>query len=127
MSTRLQLSPHFTIEEFDCKDGIHVPPASIEPVRFLCTSVLEPLRNAFGIVTIQSGYRTPHENGLVGGAIDSQHLYDLHPATPAADLTCHTGTPRQWYDWLTQRIHAGGIGWYVSHVHVDLRAMQARW
>ena len=127
MPTRLLLSPHFSIEEFDCHDGMHVPQPAIAPLRFLAVEVLEPLRNAFGVVTITSGYRTPHENGLAGGAVDSCHLYDTHPTTPAVDFTCHTGTPRQWYDWLTQRIHAGGIGWYASHVHVDLRQTQARW
>lgn len=127
MPSRLQLSPHFSVEEFDCHDGIHVPTPAIEPLRFLCTEVLEPLRNAFGVVLIASGYRTPHENGLVGGAPDSCHLYDSRPHTPAADVICATGTPRDWYNWLTQRIQAGGIGWYRDHAHVDLRATAARW
>ena len=127
MSTRLQLTPHFAIEEFDCHDGVHVPDAALEPLKFLCREVLEPLRSAFGAVTIQSGYRTPHENGMVGGAPDSRHLYDKTPATPAVDFTCAQGNTKAWYAWLLQRIHAGGIGFYMDHVHVDLRSVQARW
>lgn len=127
MSTRLRLSPHFVIEEFDCHDGTHTPEPAIVSLRFLVVQVLEPMRSAFGAVSIESGYRTPHENGLVGGALESRHLYDVTPHTPAVDFTCATGTTRDWYEWLRARVTQGGLGYYRDHVHVDLRATKARW
>ena len=127
MTSRLQLSPHFTIEEFDCHDGIHVPPEAIDALHFLVHHVLEPIRNAFGVVTIESGYRTPHENGMVGGALDSHHLYDQWPATPAVDFVCATGMPRDWYNHLVAALSAGGVGYYRDHTHVDLRSTKTRW
>lgn len=127
MPTRLQLGPHFDVEEFDCHDGTQLPLNAQPALGYLVAHILEPLRSAFGAVHIVSGYRTPHENGMVGGAPDSRHLYDTHPSTPAVDLTCENGTTRDWYNWLARQLIAGGLGYYTSHVHVDLRSTAARW
>ena len=50
----------------------------------LCKYVLEPLREAAGIpIKVNSGYRCPEVNTLVGGVKNSQHLKGQ-----AADITC---------------------------------------
>ena len=66
-----QLSAHFRVEEFACRDGsdaILVAPRLV--------MVLESIRTHFGsAVVINSGYRTPQYNAKEGGAAHSQHCY----------------------------------------------------
>ena len=48
----------------------------------LCVHVLEPLRRAFGVIRITSGFRSRLLNQAVGGVATSQHLLgeaaDIH-------------------------------------------------
>ena len=39
----------------------------------LCTNVLQPVRDAFGLVSITSGYRSPELNTAIGGSKTSDH------------------------------------------------------
>lgn len=102
------LSPHFSREEFRCRDGSAANPHP------LLIAALERLRAETGghPITIVSGYRSPAWNKRVGGATRSQHLLNR-----AADL--RSGVAR-----LSQAQDAGftGIGlcngWVV---HVDVR------
>jgi len=41
----------------------------------LCTKVLQPLRDYIGPINVNSGYRCPELNYVLGGAKNSQHLY----------------------------------------------------
>lgn len=102
------LSPHFNRAEFDCHDGqiAHPDPAliaALERLRTICGN--KPCR-------IVSGYRDPAYNRSIGGAYNSQHLYNR-----AADL-------EEGYATVGQAEQAGftGIGdcgpWAV---HVDVR------
>lgn len=127
MASRLQLGPHFAIEEFDCHSGALVPGSAIDALTFLVRNTLEPLRSAFGAIHIDSGYRTPAQNGLVGGAIDSRHLYDAFPHTPAVDFHSDSSSTRDLLRWLSVRLSAAGLGYYTTHIHLDLRTQKARW
>lgn len=73
-----------------------------------------------------SGYRTRAWNTKVGGAADSYHIYLQHRKGAAADVTCASGHPGEWYA-LLNRAGAPGLGRYLDHVHVDNRAGHARW
>lgn len=44
-------------------------------LRYLCEQFLQPLRNEFGPIHINSGFRCQRLNELVGGASDSWHTY----------------------------------------------------
>ncbi len=122
-----RVSPHFTWGEFyDRRRQLPPPMPSRRAVRRLALVALEPLRHEFGPVLINSGYRTTATNRLVGGAPGSHHLYHLHPDSPAADVRCLFGTPREWHR-LLDRLGVGGLGLYSTHVHVDLRSGRARW
>lgn len=76
----MQLSQHFTLEEFTKSQtgerlGIdNLPGAAVlDSIMVLCARVLEPVREHFGPVYINSGYRGPELNKAVGGASASQH------------------------------------------------------
>lgn len=128
-------SPNFSYSEFDCHDGRKVPRQSYVAVDHLCQNYLEPLRAKFGAVHITSGYRPSDYNRRIGGAIYSQHIYDLggrNYKSVAADIVCRTGTPDQWGAFLDAR-GAGGIGIYPGSgfTHCDNRQLAgnatARW
>lgn len=127
-----QITPHFRVAEFNCHDGTPVPSAAHAAVKDLCERYLEPLRSRFGKCTVISGHRHKAYNARIGGAPKSQHVYDAHPASVAADVRFEKGTPQEWYDAADKLALAnghGGIGKYVDSVfvHVDNRAGQARW
>jgi uncharacterized protein YcbK (DUF882 family) len=95
MATRKRLSPHFTVEEFDCRDGTKVQPRDYNGLEYLCRIYLEPLRKKYGPVHINSGYRTRAYNASIGGAKNSYHVYTEHDGNDqACDFTCARGTPR---------------------------------
>ena len=75
------LSEHFSLPEFvvsqtAIRKGIdNTPPSeAIINLQQLCIHVLEPIRNALGVVHISSGYRCPELNEAIGGAKTSQHV-----------------------------------------------------
>lgn len=137
----VQLSEHFLLSEFHCKDGTPVPPAAIEGLKELCHWWLEPLRDEFGPVAVYSGYRTDTWNAKVGGEDNSYHLYHrdrtimnysgtrvLRPV--AADVRPRRGDIESIGSWCRRRRssspnlaekHRGGIGVYVhlGFVHLD--------
>jgi uncharacterized protein YcbK (DUF882 family) len=124
----LRLSPHFQWSEFWQHGGIEPPAELYAAYVQLCRLYLEPVRLAFGVTTIASGFRTPAHNREVGGAPASLHMGRREtPPAAAADFYCRSGTPRQWYEAL-QRLSPGGLGLYTTHVHVDnRRGPVARW
>ena len=76
----MQLTQHFSIEELTKSQtgdrlGIdNVPGAdALDCLKVLCEQVLEPLREHYGPIFINSGYRCPELNKAVGGAGTSQH------------------------------------------------------
>lgn len=104
----MRLSPHFTSEEFDSRDGT---PALMDRTLI---AVLENLRDIAGgrPMKIVSGYRSASDNRRVGGATRSQHLVGR-----AADIPAGYATP-------AQAIEAGATGVGASGpwaTHVDVR------
>lgn len=132
-NTRHKLSEHFIIEEFDCNDGTKCGSREYDGLEYLCKTFLEPLRDAYGTVTINSGFRTPNYNAQVGGEPNSFHIYTAHDGDDqAADITCAKGTPSQWHSKLNsirqnKRGGKGGLGLYSTFVHVDIRDYKADW
>ena len=78
----MKLSNNFRLGEFTRSDtakrlGIENECSSVEQVlnlAYLCHMVLQPLRDKFGPIRINSGYRCPELNGAVGGVKNSQHM-----------------------------------------------------
>ena len=137
--TRHRLSPHFVIEEFDCRDGTHVPDALVTAYFHLCTYWLEPLRLEFGPVHVISGFRTVAHNKAVGGAVHSVHLGRTplpsrparsQTAAAAADVVCRRAGQERVRRWAQRHVVAGdglgelgrgGIGSYpgAGFTHLD--------
>jgi zinc D-Ala-D-Ala carboxypeptidase len=78
----MKITENFTLEEF-CKSDLAIrkgisntPDIRItESLTNLITYVLQPLRNRLKLpITINSGYRSPELNDLVGGSKTSQHM-----------------------------------------------------
>lgn len=136
--TRLRLSPHFTIEEFDCRDGTRVPLAAIPALRELCEHVLEPMRKKYGPCRVLSGHRHEAYNRSIGGATFSQHIYDQSPTSVAADVRFAKGSVYSWArgarwrfstKWRFRKNRRGGVGEYraAGFLHVDTGPRRNWW
>jgi uncharacterized protein YcbK (DUF882 family) len=133
MATRKRLSKHFTVEEFDCHNGVKVQRRDYNGLEVLCRVYLEPLRKKYGPCKVMSGYRTRAYNRKIGGASRSFHVYTEHDGNDqAVDVIFARGTPRQWHstaNWIRRhkRGGRGGLGLYGSFIHIDLRDYKSDW
>jgi Uncharacterized protein conserved in bacteria len=94
----------------------------IENLKYLCEKILEPLRQHFGVIRINSGFRCPRLNQRIGGVGNSQHQFG-----EAADIRCsNKDIARKYfnfiavhciYDQLLFEYNRCGIFW----IHVSLR------
>ncbi len=121
------LTEHFEIEEFACKDGTEVPEKYMKNLVKLVAN-LEVIRSHLeSPLYIMSGYRTPNHNKMVGGAVQSQHLF-----AKAADIKSTSADPTFVYNLIEELIQdghvsEGGLGLYSTFVHFDIRKNKARW
>jgi hypothetical protein len=84
----MNLSANFTLKELTKSDtatrlGLDNTPddEALENLKTLCEMVLQPVRDNFGRVTVNSGYRSPESNAAVGGSKTSDHCKGM-----AADI-----------------------------------------
>ena len=129
-----RLSAHFRASEFYCNDGSPCPITSRPGMVALCVVFLEPLRAKFGACFVLSGYRHTLYNAAIGGARESQHIYEQTFESVAADLRFQKGSPALWAAEAkrlrTSRNNGkGGVGRYdrSGFVHVDNRTWKADW
>lgn len=132
----MQLSPHFTLAMLTrsmvaTRRGIpnDPPPEVVERLRALAQNVLEPIRVRFGGVIINSGYRSPKLNRIIGGSPRSQHIRG-----EAADIEVPGQTNLALAQWIATNLdfdqvilegYTPGVpssGW----VHVSWRARGRR-
>jgi hypothetical protein len=76
----MKLSENFTLKELTKSDtairkGISNEPNAdqIERLKVLCETILQPVRDKFGPVTVTSGFRSPELCQAIGSSINSQH------------------------------------------------------
>lgn len=118
------LSQHFKVSEFACRDG-----TDMILIDAALVDVLEDIRASCGNkpISVNSGYRTAAYNAKIGGATNSYHMKGQ-----AADITiagvdtlsiCKAAEKA-----LAARSMQGGIGRYVGQnfVHVDTRTTRSR-
>jgi uncharacterized protein YcbK (DUF882 family) len=122
----VNLTTHFHVSEFACRDGTPVPEEYFDNLTRLCHR-LETLRGQLGKpIIILSGYRTPSWNRHKG-VEHSQHL-----TASAADIRVKDVPPRDVRFCILRLIDAGrmsdgGLGLYeasnsrrLGWVHVDI-------
>lgn len=114
------LTEHFKVKEFACKDGTDTIFISQKLV-LLCECLRARINKP---LFVNSAYRTEAYNKEVGGAEFSQHLYGA-----AVDLKTPAG-------WTPEKMAAiarknmtdwGGVGIYDWGIHVDVRKEKADW
>ena len=114
-----QLTPHFKVREFACKDGSDTIliddslPGKLEQIRVY----------AGDAVRITSAYRTADYNRRIGGSANSQHIRGT-----AADIVTSGRSPAD-VARFAQAIGCGGVGLYTAQrfVHVDTRSGKSYW
>lgn len=128
MPASFQLSPHFTLQELTFSEvalrkGIDNTPtdAIFNNLARLCALALEPARLILGVpLHINSGYRSPRINALVGGAINSAHMRglaaDIVPMGPAL-RNCFDALRTNLRGWDQLIIEAG------TWIHVSIADM----
>ena len=84
-----RLSKHFQLDEFLNADKYPDNKPTMQHVvnmTYGCLMLLEPARQVVGPILINSGFRNPRVNALVGGVRNSQHLSgqaaDIRPKDP---------------------------------------------
>ena len=124
-----KLSEHFSLNEMIYSEtaanhNIDNMPneTEIENLKNLCKKILEPLRQHFGVIRINSGFRCPLLNQRVGGVGNSQHQFGQ-----AADIRCcNKDIARKYFDFIAAHFiydqllfeyNRYGIYW----IHVSLR------
>ena len=123
----MNLSPHFTLEELErSQTAVRHGIANIAGVREiaaltdLCINILEPLRTLVGkSINIQSGFRNPTVNSLVGGSVTSQHKKGQ-----AADINVEGFTPSELFELIRNSTlpYDQLIDEFNSWVHVSYKA-----
>lgn len=109
-----KLSENFSVKEFRSRDG-----ADEILIDEKLVSLLQKIRDKFGVVNISSAYRTKNYNKKVGGVSNSQHIYGL-----AADITISDNSRLEEAARFAEKIGFTGIGLdikYQKFIHVDTR------
>jgi uncharacterized protein YcbK (DUF882 family) len=131
--TNNAISKNFKATEFFCHDGSAAPTKARPAMQALCKTFLEPMRTKFGTAYVLSGYRHELYNASIGGARQSQHIYEQTVEAVAADMRFAKGTPAQWAAFArglrAKQGNRGGVGRYdkSGFVHVDNRDYKADW
>ena len=124
-----KLSEHFSLYEMIYSETAvshHIDnmpnETETENLKYLCEKILEPLRQHFGVVRINSGFRCPKLNQRIGGVGNSQHQFGQ-----AADIRCsNKDIARKYFDFITNHCQydqllfeyrRGGSFW----IHVSLK------
>lgn len=111
------ITTHFKVKEFACKDG--------SPIIFVdayMVDILELLRNELkSPIIITSGYRTPNHNTKVGGAKYSYHMRGM-----AVDIRVNGKSPKKVEKALDNIVPNCGIIVYNNWVHFDTRTKKYR-
>ena len=102
----MQLSHNFSLRELTKsqtaeRKGISNEPSEehIENLKLLCTKILQPIRDEFGIVSVSSGYRSPDLCVALGSKSTSQHARGQ-----AADFECYGIDNNKLFEWATKNL-----------------------
>ena len=124
----MQLTKNFSKSEFDCKCGCEMPQKLIPNVQKLANQ-LQVIRDRVNVpIKINSAYRCPEHNAMVGGVKTSMHLH-----AKASDIVIKGYSNDDVADLIEELIASGdilqgGLGRYNTFTHYDIRrGNKARW
>ena len=102
----MKLSQNFSLRELTKsqtaeRKGISNEPTEehIENLKLLCTKILQPIRDEWGVVSISSGYRSQALCEAIGSKITSQHARGQ-----AADFECYGIDNNKLFEWATKNV-----------------------
>jgi len=104
----MKLSNNFTLKEmtrtmydqFQEGNRKAVTPTILNTLKALCTTILQPIRDHFGlIIDVSSGFRYGPLNQEVGGDDVSQHLYGEAADFSVRGLDCNQGSDAV-FQWI---------------------------
>jgi len=102
----IRLSEDFTLQELtrsmtaSLRGLNNTPtPRAFANLQTLVRQILQPARNALGLLTISSGYRSPEVNRIVGGVSNSDHTLGY-----AADVIPADGDTRRFAEWVVRNV-----------------------
>lgn len=116
--TKTQITTSFCSTEFDCK--CKLPGCTKTLINLEHVDKLQDLRNKWGSIQINSGYRCAEHNKAIGGEKNSQHMLGN-----ATDINVLSKAPKDVQNALKD--WSGGLGSYVTFTHIDSRGSKARW
>ena len=123
----MKLSKNFSKSEFECRCGCEMPKEVLNNVQKLANQ-LQIIRNKVNVpITINSAYRCPKHNSIIGGSKSSQHLQGK-----ASDIVIEGYSNDDVADLIEELIASGdilqgGLGRYNTFTHYDIRKTKARW
>jgi uncharacterized protein YcbK (DUF882 family) len=123
----MKLTKNFSKSEFECRCGCEMPKDVLNNVQKLANQ-LQIIRNKVNVpITINSAYRCPKHNFIIGGAKSSQHLQGK-----ASDIVIDGYSNDDVANLIEELIASGdilqgGLGRYNSFTHYDIRKTKARW
>ena len=117
---------NFDPREFRCKCCETI--GNVHTARHLAWS-LQSIRNIVGPLKINSGYRCPKYNELVGGSKNSQHLESAAADIVSANNRVSSIALQDTILGMMEHnsIPNGGLGRYDTFTHYDIRLSPARW
>ena len=102
----MKLSQNFSLRELTKsqtaeRKGISNEPTEehIENLKLLCTKILQPIRDEWGVVSISSGYRSQALCEAIGSKITSQHARGQ-----AADFECYGIDNNKLFNWTIENV-----------------------
>ena len=103
----VRLTNNFTLEELSqTSTGLPNNPGTADKKKllFLATYILQPTRDKFGKIRVNSGYRSHQVNQAIKGAPTSQHLFG-----EAADILPLDADIYEVFKWMRSELKYGQI------------------
>lgn len=123
----MKLTKNFSKSEFECKCGCDMPQDVLDNIKIVAEQ-LQIVRNKLNKpIKINSAYRCPKHNEIIGGAKNSQHKLGK-----ASDIVINGMSPNGVFGFMNKlmaldMIKLGGLGQYNTFTHFDIRGYIARW
>lgn len=115
---KVQITKSFSSLEMDCQ--CKLPTCTKTLINLEHMNKLQELRDKWGSIKINSGYRCPEHNKNIGGEAKSIHMQGS-----ATDIIVLSKAPNDVQEALKD--WNGGLGRYKTFTHLDSRGSKARW